>query len=138
MRSLLSVLLLLGCNEMSPSDGEGEPDAGAGRVTKVGQTATLSQRAHGVKGTATIVDERTIELTDFSYDGGGIDVRIYGGLGGNYRDGFAIGMNLLGTPYTDGTLRVELPAGVTLDDLDGVSVWCVAASASFGDGLFAP
>lgn len=105
---------------------------------KVGQTTTLSQRAHGVKGNARIVDDCTIELTNFSYDGGGIDVRVYGALGGDYDDGFAISHNILGTPYANGTLRVQLPVGATLDDLDGISIWCVAASFSFGDGLFMP
>lgn len=104
----------------------------------VGHTATLSQRAHGVRGTARIVDDCTIDIEDFSYDGGGIDVRVYGATGGDYDNGFAISQNILGTPYSNGTLRVQLPVGKTLDDVDGVSVWCVAASFSFGDGLFGP
>ena len=34
------------------------------------------------------------------------------------------------------TVYAQLPEGLTLDDLDGISVWCVPVAASFGDGLF--
>lgn len=34
------------------------------------------------------------------------------------------------------TLHVTLPTGKTLDDLDRVSIWCVAAKFSFGDATF--
>lgn len=103
---------------------------------KVGQTTTLSERAHGVKGSARIVDDCTIVLEGFSYDGGGIDVRIYAAQAADYDNGYPISPNILGTPYSNGSLTVQLPVDKTLDDLDGVSVWCVAASFSFGDGLF--
>lgn len=133
---------------VSTSDGPvDEPTGGGGSGgtrscpsthPAVGQTTTLSQRAHGVRGNARIVDDCTIELYNFYYDGGGIDVRVYGAQAGDYDNGFAISANILGMPYQNGTLRVQLPVGKTLDDFDGVSVWCVAASFSFGDGLFGP
>jgi len=41
------------------------------------------------------------------------------------------------TPYAGETITARLPGSMTLDDLDGVSVWCVPAGVSFGDGLFA-
>ena len=108
----------------------------------VGQTTTLSTLFHGVSGLATIVDDCSIEITGFNYDGQGITVYVYGGLGGNYSDrnggpGFPIGMNLIrSTPYADETLRVTLPPNKTLDDLDGVSIWCSDVDISFGDGMF--
>ena len=34
------------------------------------------------------------------------------------------------------TVYAQLPVGLTLDDLDGISVWCVPVASSFGDGLF--
>lgn len=105
---------------------------------KVGQTAELTTYAHGVRGTARIVDDCTIVIEHFYYDGGGIDVRVYGGIGGDYEHGFVSSPNILGTAYMDGMLEVQLPIGKTLDDLDGLSVWCVAAELSLGDGLFAP
>jgi len=30
----------------------------------------------------------------------------------------------------------QFPEDKSLDDLDGISVWCVPVSQSFGDGLF--
>jgi len=40
------------------------------------------------------------------------------------------------TPYVNEVLTVQLPEGLTLDDLDGLSVWCVPAGADFGLGTF--
>ena len=143
IRFLLVGLALAGC----ASDDVDGPDGGTVAATtrecaathaEVGHATTLSERAHDVRGTATIVDDCTIELTNFTYDGRGLDVRIYAAHGGDYANGFAISNDLLGTAYSNETLRVQLPEGMTLDDLDGVSVWCVEAGVSFGDGLFAP
>ncbi len=105
---------------------------------KIGQTANLSTIAHGVSGTATIIDDCTIEVTSFDFDGQGIDVRFYGGLSGNYNAGFSMSENDIRRSggYTNETITATLPSGKTLDDLDGISVWCVPVGASFGDGLF--
>lgn len=104
---------------------------------KIGQSLQFSNLFHDVSGTATIVDDCTIEITDFTYDGTGIDVRIYAGVGGNYHNGFAISPDLLAPqPYDGATLTVQLPVDRTLDEVDGLSVWCVAVGSSFGDGLF--
>lgn len=105
---------------------------------RVGQTATLSEKSHDVAGTARIVDDCTIQITGFHYDGDGIDVRMYSGVGGNYRSGRAISRDIYrpGQPFTDVSVFMRLPHGMTLDDLDGISVWCVAVAISFGDGQF--
>jgi len=105
----------------------------------VGQVAELDTFAHDVSGTAVIVDDCTIRVDDFVFDGGGIDVRFYSGLGGNYVGGFSMSENDLRRPEGyDGTETVyaQLPEGRTLDELDGISVWCVPVAQSFGDGLF--
>ena len=105
---------------------------------KVGMTATLSNFAHGVTGTATIVDDCTIELTEFGFDGNGIDVRAYAAPGGNYgSQGFAISDNLKNFPvgYDGATLTFDI-SDQNLDDIDGLSIWCVPVGVSFGDGLF--
>jgi mono/diheme cytochrome c family protein len=107
--------------------------------SKIGQVAQLQTFAHQVSGTAVIVDDCTIRLDDFVFDGGGVDVRFYSGLGGNYAGGFSMSEQDLRRPEGyDGTETVyaQLPAGRTLDELDGISVWCVPVAASFGDGLF--
>ncbi len=106
---------------------------------KIGQVAELSTFFHDVSGTAVIVDDCTIRLDDFVYDGEGIDVRFYSGLGGNYLGGFSMSEeNLLRPEGYDGseTVYAQLPEGRTLDELDGISVWCVPVRQSFGDGLF--
>lgn len=106
---------------------------------KVGQIAELATFAHQVSGTAVIVDDCTIRIDDFVFDGGGVDVRFYSGLGGDYRGGFSMSEADLRRPNGyDGTEPVfaRLPEGRSLDELDGISVWCVPVAASFGDGLF--
>ena len=105
----------------------------------IGQVAELQTFAHQVSGTAVIVDDCTIRIDDFVFDGGGIDVRFYSGLGGDYENGFSMSEEDLRRPGGyDGTETVyaQLPEGRTLDELDGISVWCVPVASSFGDGLF--
>lgn len=106
--------------------------------SRVGHVATLSRRSHGVGGTARIVDDCTIEVTAFMFDGKGLDVRFYGALNGAYSGGFSMSEEDLrrATPYAGETVYAQLPEGRTLDDMDGISVWCVPLGASFGDGRF--
>ena len=81
---------------------------------KVGKTLTLSSRAHGVSGTATVVDDCTIQLSNFNYDGGGLpDVYVWGAKGGNYNAGFRIGSNLFGTPRSNATGSLRSPYSIT-------------------------
>jgi hypothetical protein len=125
-----------------PSPGEVAVDAAPvsdAAGVPIGARAVLSTHAHGVMGTAVVIDARTIELRDFWFDGDGLDVRIYGGLAGDYAGGVALSADLRrAEPYLGETLTLTLPLGVSLADLDGISVWCVPAGASFGDGPFVP
>lgn len=119
-----------------PTDPPG-PSNCAATHPMVGATAILEENFHDVGGIARIVDDCTIEITEFTFDGEGIDVRLYGGLDGNYDDGFAIGDNLLRPGgYSGETLTFTLPPERTMDDLDGVSVWCVPVGVDFGSGRF--
>jgi len=105
----------------------------------VGWVANLAAISHNVSGRATIVDDCTIRIDNFNYDGEGLpDVYIYAGLDGDYAGGFAISDNLYGMPHTDETLTLTLPQSQTLDELNGISVWCVQAQFDFGSGMFAP
>ncbi len=118
-----------------------EPEPGCGETSpKIGWTATLSKKFHGVMGTATIIDDCTIAVDSFYFDGGGIDVQVYAAKGGNYNSGFSVSGQLYNFPigYTDDMLELSVPDGKSLDDIDGISVWCVAVGVSFGDGLFSP
>lgn len=105
---------------------------------KIGMEATLSTFSHGVEGTAVIKDDCTIVLNNFSYDGGGIVVEVYAGKGGNYLQpqGFSLSENIKGRRFENESFTVKIPEGKTLDDLDGISIWCVDVGVSFGDGLF--
>ena len=109
---------------------------------QVGWQAELSTFAHGVSGTVTILDDNTIQVDDFTYDGGGIVVYFYLGeteSSAAFVDGVSIGPDLRGTSF-DGTqepLVYDLLGEQTLEGLQAISVWCVTASANFGSGTFA-
>ncbi len=106
---------------------------------KIGQSAVLDGFFHSVAGTATIIDDCTIDLTGFSFDGGGINVRVYVGIDGAFREsagGFSISNDLVGIAYSNNTLRLTLPSGRTLDQFDSISIWCVDVGVSFGTGFF--
>jgi mono/diheme cytochrome c family protein len=117
----------------------GAPGECASTHPTVGHVAELRTIFHGVQGTATIVNDCTIRIDDFFFDGNGIDVRIYAGLGGDYDGGFAITDDLFNFPtgYSGATVYAVLPEGRSLDNLDGISVWCVDAKVDFGSGTFA-
>ena len=83
-------------------------------------------------------DDCTIRLDDFSFDGGGIDVRILGGVDGTFSApvGIPLTINLVGNSFSDGSAEFKLPTGVTLDQFDGLSVWCIPVGFNFGSGQF--
>lgn len=108
---------------------------------RTGWQAELSNIHHGVSGTVTIVDEDTIQVDDFTFDGGGIDVFFYLGATNDYpgfSSGIGIGSDLVGPPF-DGTqppMLIDLPPATTLDGYNAISVWCVTAGVNFGSGTF--
>ena len=106
----------------------------------VGQQAMLEGRSvYGVDGLATIVDDCTIRIDNFSYNGGGIVVEFYAGLDGEYSassGGFSLSEDLRGTRFSGETVTLTLPEDTSLDDFNGLSVWCVTAGIDFGSGLF--
>ena len=118
----------------------GEPGSCESTHSRVGQVATLATFFHGVAGEATIVDDCTIRIDNFVFDGNGIDVQIYGGLGGDYDGGFSMTGDLFNFPlgYEGATVYATLPEDKSLDDLDGISVWCVDVGVDFGSGTFGP
>ena len=105
----------------------------------VGNVAQLSTLLHDVEGTATIVDDCTIRIDMFHYDGLGIVVEFYGAQDRDYPRGFSLSGELQrNQPYENVTLTVQLPENRTLDDMNSISVWCVSAGVNFGDGIFMP
>ena len=101
----------------------------------VGTTANLTSIAHGVNGTLTVIDDCTLEFTNFSYDGGGPAVYFYTGINGIFNNSNAnqISSLLTGTVFSNDTVRLVLPGTVTLDDFDSISVWCIDFNANFGE-----
>ena len=130
----------------STSDGPGSTSGGpattgasgcAATHLRVGWRAELVENYHGVAGTAEIVDDCTIVVSAFTYDGTGLDVRFYGALDEDYADGFAVSDNLLKPGgYAGETVVLTLPPERSLDDLDGLSVWCIDVEIDFGSGVF--
>ena len=113
-------------------------DQCAGTHPRVGLTAVLTTRFHGDSGTARIVDDCTIVIENFAFDGAGLDVRAYAGdTAGKFDNGRILSNDLRRTGgYNNETLTIKLPTGVTLDDVGSLSIWCVPVSMSFGDGIF--
>jgi len=118
--------------------------ASEGRCAKthpnVGYNGTFSTLAHNVTGKATIIDDCTIQITEFSYDGKGPLVYFYAAIDHQYNtnSAFAIGAQLQGQVYDAAELTVTLPIGKSLDDLNGLSVWCADFNADFGNVSFTP
>jgi mono/diheme cytochrome c family protein len=102
-----------------------------GNVIRAGQFAG---RFHGVAGTVEELDTRKIRLRDFNYDGGGIVVRVWLYKEGDIRNGHAIGPDLFrpGQPYVGVTLVLDVPAEITPEMYDHVSIWCLTARQDFG------
>jgi hypothetical protein len=106
---------------------------------RAGWHAELTTYSHAVAGTVTILDEDTIRLDPFYYDGGGISVYVYLAAeetNESFKGGLQAGPQLLGMVFDGGSLTVDLPEGATLDGYHAVSIWCVAAGANFGSGTF--
>ncbi|QDT69019.1 Electron transfer DM13 [Planctomycetes bacterium MalM25] len=110
---------------------------------QVGWQADLETHFHDVAGLVTIVDEDTIRVDDFVFDGQGLDVLFYLGAENTnqaFTNGLPIGPQLVG-PAFDGMqepLIIDLPAGETLEGYNAISVWCVDVYISFGDATFLP
>ena len=112
-----------------------------GVYPRAGWETHFTQTGHGVKGTATILDERTIRLTHFSYDGFAPDMYVY--LATNLTAAAFLTGSLTASPrlaraYTNETYTVQLPVGKTLNGWTSISIWCRQVQANFGWGTFAP
>jgi hypothetical protein len=128
--SILSIVVC-GCSVVpdpaAPQSGGGSDDP------RVGQVAELSNTfIHGISGTARIVDNRTIIIEHFTYDGGAVDARVCGVKNNDYGHPTVLTSHL--RAYHNETLVVPLPEGVTLDDVPTISISCLAGTIAFGWG----
>ena len=105
---------------------------------RAGWSAELATYFHDVSGTVTIIDDRTLLVEHFTFDGGGPAVYFYLGATDSNVD-FENGLQLdpkLDRAYNDESLTLTLPPGETLDGYGAISVWCALVSANFGSGPF--
>lgn len=131
------LLFVSGC--IGPADNA--PDGNSLRTcpasdARIGQTATLSTLAHGVSGVARIVDDCTIAIENFTYDGGGPEVVVYGDSDRTFSSPLILSANINGTVYSGHTLTVQIPEGATLDEVRAIAIWCVDFDINFGDAEF--
>lgn len=102
--------------------------------------AAMAPGAHIAQGIATIVDERTIHVRHFTYDGTAPLVYFYLGADNThaaFANGIAIG-SVLGRAYADEEITVQLPESQSLDGYTAISVWCAAFDVSFTSASFQP
>lgn len=136
MRVLFATALLgilVGCGKtVGTGDGVVDPD----EVPDVGWIAELRGHHHDVGGTAEIIDENTIEITDFTYDGGGINSRFYLLADGeDFHKDYELSDNMVGDEFTGDTLTLDI-SGIPFEEWNLITLWCVPAAVSFGDGVF--
>ena len=105
---------------------------------RAGYQAELSTLFHAVSGTATIVDEDTLLVEHFYYDGPAPAVYFYLGTEDDsaaFAAGIPIGPQLT-IDYVDETLVLDLPDPQTFDGYNAISVWCEDVSVNFGSSTF--
>jgi len=107
----------------------------AANSSKIGHTGAFSTLAHNVSGRATVIDNCTLEINMFNFDGAAPNVRFYAAVNANFSDSdaFGIGERIDGRTYSNETIILELPAGKFVDDFDSLSVWCIDFGADFGN-----
>jgi hypothetical protein len=108
--------------------------------SKLGHYGFFDSRAHNVSGRAEFIDDCTIKITEFNYDGGGPEVYFYGAVDHMYSEdaAFAIGQKINGIVYNNNEVILRIPDNKTLDDITGISVWCADFDANFGQVTFTP
>jgi hypothetical protein len=108
--------------------------------SKVGYYGFFDSSSHNVSGRAEFIDNCTIKITEFNYDGGGPEVYFYGAVDHKYNESgaFAMGQKINGIVYNNDEIILRIPNNKTLDDITGISVWCVEFQANFGQVTFTP
>ena len=103
----------------------------------VGAAALLQTHHHEVTGVATVLDDCTVEIEGFVFDGQGLDVRAVLSDEPDFGSYDVISEDLrTDGPYDGATLTLPLREGMTWDGVTHLSIWCVPAGTSFGDGAF--
>ena len=129
---VLLIPLLLGCNKKFAGDGKITED----EIPQVGWEAVIKGEHHDAGGVAVVIDESTIEVQDFTYDGGGLNSRLFLVADGQkFFNDYELTDNLVGTEFNGDTLTVDIPKNST-GKWNVITLWCLPAKVSFGDGQF--
>jgi len=133
--SSLLILTLTACGGGIVGDGNGIVD----EVPDVGWTAEIEGAFHDLAGFAEIIDGNTIDINDFSYDGGGLNARLFLVVdGAEFSEDYELTDNLVGSEFANETLAVHIPDQAEFENWDSIVMWCVPAGVSFGMGVFEP
>ncbi|XP_013165632.1 PREDICTED: protein Skeletor, isoforms B/C isoform X2 [Papilio xuthus] len=107
----------------------------------------LTQYAHGIRGTVYAVDESTVFVRGFAYDGTGPDAYFWVGDTPQpspegtlvpYPEDYASRDPPVLTAHTNSDILLRLPAGKRLRDIKWISVWCRRFTVNFGDVFINP
>lgn len=133
----LAAILLQSCSSSNNADSAGIADCGSDHPA-VGSEAEFSMLEHGVSGTLNVIDNCTLQITNFNYDGLGPDVFFFAGVSQDFVSPgyFQFDRRLNGTVFNNATIILELPEDKTLDDFNSLSVWCIRFGVSFGDAFW--
>jgi len=125
------------------------PAPQGGRQVEVTFIGDLTKTDHDVAGKVYILDEDTLVIDEFSYDGNGFGVYINVATKGRNLKGYI--KNRIDVPYPagsegepieevyegDGQLVIDLSqVGVKASDVKWLSVWCTVFERSFGHVVF--
>jgi len=134
VRWIAVLLVATGCAKQV---GEGDGVVDDSEIPEVGWIAELTGHHHGVAGTAELIDDNTIEIRDFVYDGGGINSRFFLlADGGDFNRDAEISDNMVGDEYDGDVVTLVIPEDIPVDSWNLITLWCVPAAVSFGDGVF--
>lgn len=119
--------------------GEGDGVMSSDEIPEVGWIAEFTTHFHDTAGTAEILDESTIEIRDFVFDGQGINAKLFlANDGAAFTEDYPLSDNLVGTPSDGDTLTLTIPDQAEFENWNLITLWCIPAGASFGDGVFLP
>ncbi|XP_063369261.1 protein Skeletor, isoforms B/C isoform X2 [Cydia amplana] len=107
----------------------------------------LNQYAHGIRGQVYAVDESTVFVRGFAYDGTGPDAYFWvgdtpqpspEGVPIPYPEDYTTRDPPILTAHTNTDILLRLPGGKRLKDIKWLSVWCRRFTVNFGDVFIPP
>lgn len=145
MKSLSTLLIALAFIFVGCSNDQDEPELNEIPIAQtcesthslVGESRELRvSNIYGISGTVTIISDCEIQFSNFSYNGSGPAVSIYGGLNSDFASGLSLSAPIQGRSFNGETFSVFLPEGATLDEFNSFSVWCFQFDIDFSSASF--